>query len=219
VAAPTETELFSGRVSVGGSAFYSFTVGVNGTVNVNLADVGGAGVPSTVWLGARPRHPSGEDCAAARPSTRRRGTAVQLTGTYAPGVYCVRVCGTSATWRPWPPSTSPSRIHDGAALITIARWRRHRGAAATTRPRRLDHTTPTSSTRDLTGHARRRRRRASTRSPTRAAGSVTAFLASVAAADTRLPLASPLEVGIGVPAGPAAPTTTTQLVGPGSCRR
>ncbi len=48
-----------------------------------------------------------------------------------------------------------------------------------------------------------------------AAGSVTALLASVAAADTRLPLEIPLEVGIGVPAGTGCPTTTTQLVAPG----
>src|SRR5262245_58368865 len=34
VAAPTTTELFSGRVNVGGSAFYAFNVVENGTVNV-----------------------------------------------------------------------------------------------------------------------------------------------------------------------------------------
>jgi hypothetical protein len=86
VAAPTTTELFAGRVAVGGSAFYSFTVGVNGTVNVNLADVGGAGVPSTVWLGVGLGTPSGEDC-----TTSSTVNTAQLTGTYAPGVYCVRV--------------------------------------------------------------------------------------------------------------------------------
>src|SRR6185436_1410921 len=51
VASPTTTELFAGRVNVGGSTFYSFTVVENGTVNVSLADVGGASVPSTVWMG------------------------------------------------------------------------------------------------------------------------------------------------------------------------
>jgi hypothetical protein len=48
-----------------------------------------------------------------------------------------------------------------------------------------------------------------------AAGSVTALLASVAAADTRLPLAVPLEIGVGVPAGTDCATTITQLVAPG----
>ena len=45
-----------------------------------------------------------------------------------------------------------------------------------------------------------------------AAGSVTAFLASVAAPDSRLPLAVPLELGVGVPAGTDCATTTTQVV-------
>ena len=48
-----------------------------------------------------------------------------------------------------------------------------------------------------------------------AAGSVTAFLASVASPDTRLPVSVPLEIGIGVPAGTGCATTTTQIVAPG----
>jgi hypothetical protein len=47
-----------------------------------------------------------------------------------------------------------------------------------------------------------------------AAGSVTAFLASVIATDSKLPVAVPLELGIGVPAGTGCATTTTQIVGP-----
>jgi hypothetical protein len=48
-----------------------------------------------------------------------------------------------------------------------------------------------------------------------AAGSVTAFLASVTAKDSRLPLATPLELGIGIPAGTDCATTVTQIVSPG----
>ena len=48
-----------------------------------------------------------------------------------------------------------------------------------------------------------------------AAGSVTAFLASVTAADGKVPLALPLEIGIGVPAGTGCATTTAQVVAPG----
>jgi hypothetical protein len=48
-----------------------------------------------------------------------------------------------------------------------------------------------------------------------AAGSVTAFLASVTAPDNRVPLAVSLELGIGVPAGTGCATTTTQVVAPG----
>ena len=91
VASPTATELFAGRVSVGGSAFYSFAVAENGTVNVTLADVGGANVPSTVWLGLGIGTPSGEDCATSATVNTAATGAAQLTGTYAPGVYCVRV--------------------------------------------------------------------------------------------------------------------------------
>lgn len=48
-----------------------------------------------------------------------------------------------------------------------------------------------------------------------AAGSVTAFLASVTSPDTKLPVAVPLEIGVGVPAGTGCATTTTQIVSPG----
>jgi hypothetical protein len=48
-----------------------------------------------------------------------------------------------------------------------------------------------------------------------AAGSVTAFLASVTSPATRLPVAVPLEIGLGVPAGTGCSTTTTQIVAPG----
>jgi hypothetical protein len=95
VASPTTTELFAGRVPVGGASFYSFSVVENGTVNVTLADVGGANVPSTVWLGLGIGTPTGEDCTTATTintaSSTAAGATVQLTGTYAPGVYCVRV--------------------------------------------------------------------------------------------------------------------------------
>ena len=91
VASPTATELFAGRVTVGGSTFYSFTVVENGTVNVTLADVGGASVPSTVWLGLGIGTPNGEDCSTSATVNTAAGSAVHLTGTYAPGVYCVRV--------------------------------------------------------------------------------------------------------------------------------
>jgi hypothetical protein len=48
-----------------------------------------------------------------------------------------------------------------------------------------------------------------------AAGTVTAFLASVTAPDSKLPLPVALELGLGVPAGTGCATTTTQIVTPG----
>ena len=95
VASPTITEVFSGRVGAGGSAFYSFSVVENGTVNVTLSDVGGTSVPPSVWLGVGLGTPSGEDCTTASTvntaSSTTNGSSVHLTTTYAPGVYCVRV--------------------------------------------------------------------------------------------------------------------------------
>jgi hypothetical protein len=91
VAEPTTTELFAGRVDAGGSTFYSFSVVANGTVNVTLAAVGGVSVPSTVWLGLGLGTPSGEDCSTTSAVNTAAGTSVQLTNTFAPGVYCVRV--------------------------------------------------------------------------------------------------------------------------------
>ena len=91
VAEATSSESFSGRVAVGGAAFYSFTVSANGTVTMTLTSVGGAGVPTTVWLAIGLGTPSGEDCGIGSSVNTASGTTAQLTGTYAPGVYCARV--------------------------------------------------------------------------------------------------------------------------------
>ena len=86
IAAASVTETFEGTVPVGGSSFYSFTVAENGTVNLTLASVGGAGVPSTAWLGLGLGAPSGTDCSTTSTTNTAAGSAVHLTGTYAPGV-------------------------------------------------------------------------------------------------------------------------------------
>lgn len=91
VASPTITEEFAGTVGVGGASFYSFAVTTNGTVNITLTSVGGASVPSSVWLGLGLGVPSGEDCAASTTVNTQAGAAAQITGTYAPGTYCARV--------------------------------------------------------------------------------------------------------------------------------
>jgi hypothetical protein len=91
VAPPTINEEFVGTVDVGGSRFYSFTVVENGTVNVTLTSVGGPGVPATAWLGLGIGAPSGEDCSTTSTVNTAPGTTAQITGTYAPGIYCARV--------------------------------------------------------------------------------------------------------------------------------
>ncbi len=91
VAAPTTTEHFLGTVPVGGSSFYAFTVGENGTVNVTLTSVGGAGVPTSAWMGLGLGTPSAEDCTTTSALNAQSGASPQLTATYTPGIYCARI--------------------------------------------------------------------------------------------------------------------------------
>jgi len=91
-AAPTVSESFTGTLPVAGFKFYSFNIAVNGTVNVTLNSVSGAGVPSTVQLGLGIGQPSGLDCAATTNVTAGTPAAApQATGTFGPGLFCVRV--------------------------------------------------------------------------------------------------------------------------------
>lgn len=91
-AAPTVSEAFTGTLPVGGFRFYSFNIAANGTVNVTLNSVSGAGVPSTVQLGLGIGQPSGADCAATVNATAgSTASAPQATGVFGPGVFCVRV--------------------------------------------------------------------------------------------------------------------------------
>jgi len=89
--APTTSEAFAGTVPVAGSAFYSFNIAVNGTVNVTLNSVSGPGVPASVQLGIGIGTPAGTDCTVTSSVTAGAGTAPQLTGTFGPGLFCVRI--------------------------------------------------------------------------------------------------------------------------------
>jgi hypothetical protein len=92
VAAPTVFESFTGTLPVGSFRFYSFNIAANGTVNVTLNSVSGAGVPTTVQLGLGIGQPSGADCAATTNVTAgTTAAAPQTTGTFGPGLFCVRV--------------------------------------------------------------------------------------------------------------------------------
>ena len=91
-AAPTVTEGFNGTLPVAGFKFYTFNIAVNGTVNVTLNKVSGAGVPSTVQLGLGIGQPSGTDCATTITVTAgTTSSAPQATGVFGPGLFCVRV--------------------------------------------------------------------------------------------------------------------------------
>src|SRR5882757_4984258 len=90
-AAPTVSESFTGTLPVAGFKFYSFNIAVNGTVNVTLNSVSGTGVPSTVQVGIGIGTPAGVDCTTTSTVTAAAGTAAQLTGTFGPGLFCVRI--------------------------------------------------------------------------------------------------------------------------------
>ncbi|HTM02914.1 MAG TPA: hypothetical protein VL173_05385 [Vicinamibacterales bacterium] len=92
VAGASIEETWEGSVPVGGSKFYSFTINENGTLNVSLTVVGGQFVPSTVTLGLGVGQPAGMECTTT--TTVNASTQLgmpHITGTYAPGVYCVKV--------------------------------------------------------------------------------------------------------------------------------
>jgi hypothetical protein len=91
IAEPSVTEDFSGILSVGGSSFYSFTVGANGTVNVTLASISGTGVPPGVWVELGVGSPAGEGCAVTSTVNGPAGASPQISTIYAPSVYCVRI--------------------------------------------------------------------------------------------------------------------------------
>lgn len=91
VASPSVTEDFVATLPVGGTKFYSFQVVENGTVNVTLTSVGGAGVPSTVWLGLGVGTPSAEECSTTSTVNTQSGSSAQVSATYSPGIYCAKV--------------------------------------------------------------------------------------------------------------------------------
>jgi hypothetical protein len=90
-APPAVTQVFEGTVGLDGSAFYSFTVTQYGTVNVTLTSVSGAFVRGTVTMGLGLGQPSGEDCAVTNTLDVKAGSTPQITGSYQPAVYCVKI--------------------------------------------------------------------------------------------------------------------------------
>ncbi|MDP2322285.1 MAG: hypothetical protein Q8O42_23460 [Acidobacteriota bacterium] len=88
---PVFTEDWMDTLAVGGERFYSFTVTQTGTVNVSLTSVSGQFVPATVTVGLGLGTPVAETCATTLSISTQAGAGPHLTGTYNPGVYCVKV--------------------------------------------------------------------------------------------------------------------------------
>jgi hypothetical protein len=90
VASPTETDTFNDVLPVGGLLFYTFNVGVYGTVNVSVASIGGAHVPTTVETRLGIGTPGDSGCTTTVTAISKPGV-VGVSATEQPGTYCVTI--------------------------------------------------------------------------------------------------------------------------------
>jgi len=92
-AGPTSA-LFEGKIDVGGSAFYSFTVMTTGDIDVMLASVTSTTSPgseSNVVLAIGVGQPAATDCTVTTSLLARAALQSPLVSNVTPGIYCVRV--------------------------------------------------------------------------------------------------------------------------------
>jgi hypothetical protein len=87
----TMNESFAGTVGVGGGLFYSFSMAQYGNVAVTLTGVSGADLPDGLALAVGIGRPAGTSCTTSTTVTTTPGDTPQVTGTYGPGVFCVRI--------------------------------------------------------------------------------------------------------------------------------
>jgi len=98
VAPASIAETYHSTLPGGGVKFYSFNVVANGTVNVTLGSLTGPGVAEDVTVDLALGRPAAMGCNPSTTVTVSTATAApHITGTYAPGVYCVRVADTTGS--------------------------------------------------------------------------------------------------------------------------
>lgn len=87
------SEVFTGRLSPGGSAFYAFRANTSASASYTLASLtlpgSGRAVDTVMTLGVGV--PAGEDCNVTSSTLAAPGLAPQLSSNVSPGVYCVRI--------------------------------------------------------------------------------------------------------------------------------
>lgn len=93
-------ETFIGTVAVGSSAFYSFTVPVQGTVSLTLLTLTENGEASPAVVGLGIGAPAGIGCTAGVSVATAPGGTPQFAQTYPPGVYCAKVSDTGQLTSP-----------------------------------------------------------------------------------------------------------------------
>lgn len=86
-------EIFTGRLTPGGSAFYSFQVGAPETASYTFASLTqpttGRALNTVLMLGVG--IPAGEDCSVSNSTLAAPGLGPQLSASITPGIYCVRL--------------------------------------------------------------------------------------------------------------------------------
>lgn len=85
------TEQFTGTLAPSGSAFYSFSVPVAGTVSLTLISMTGAGVPGDALFPVGIGTPAGTGCSAGIGAAVSPGGSPQYTTNKARGVYCAQI--------------------------------------------------------------------------------------------------------------------------------
>lgn len=87
------SEVYTGRLTPGGSGFYAFRANVSASASYTLASLtlpsSGRAVDAVITLGVGV--PAGEDCNVTSSTLAAPGLAPQLSSNVSPGVYCVRV--------------------------------------------------------------------------------------------------------------------------------
>jgi len=89
-----QPQLFEGKLDVGGSAFFSFTVSATGDADVMLASVTTSTTPGTssnVVLGLGLGTPLGTDCSVTTSMPAFAALQSPLVSNLTAGIYCVRV--------------------------------------------------------------------------------------------------------------------------------
>jgi hypothetical protein len=84
-------ENFAGTIPVGGSAFYSFTAPVPGTITLTLLALKEAGADSAALVNVGLGVPRGTGCTLTTSLTTGIGVVPQVGGQFDAGVYCARV--------------------------------------------------------------------------------------------------------------------------------
>ena len=99
-AAATITESFTAPIGIGGGIFYSFNFVAYGNTSITLTAVTGSGLPDGQTLGLGVGRPGATGCTTTSAVAATPSDTAQLTGTYGPGIYCVRVYDTGSLTGP-----------------------------------------------------------------------------------------------------------------------